>query len=100
MAIKDKLSKMKMPERSMAAQDAALDLGMEPAEEDMMDEEEAMEMGEEMGLLEEYSDDELMQEIKKRGLSMVDMDEVPEDGTDMEEEDDEINRPEMVTGEF
>lgn len=86
MARKDTLGKLKMPEKPMAESEAEMDLGMEAGEEEMPMEDEVMPEGE-MMMDEEglaiYSDEELLEELKLRGLSGEEM---PEDEM-MEDED-------------
>lgn len=87
----------------MAETEAEMDLGMEDFGADDMeagDEEGAMMMAEDAeelaSALEDFSDDEIIAEMKLRGLT-VDLSE--EDEEDMEEEDD-ISEPGMVTGDI
>ena len=67
----DRIKGLAMPKKPMGEQEADIDLEMLGAEEDMMPEEEGDELleGEEVGgPLDVLSDDELLAELKKRGL--------------------------------
>ena len=89
---KDKLGMLSMPKNKMAEEEAMMDLDMldmpeeELASEDMPEEE--MEMAnEEMGMLEDISDDDLIAEIQKRGLELPEEEMMAEDEeADLEEE--------------
>lgn len=95
MALKraDKLKSMKMPSKPMAEEDVEMDLSLEEMPED-----EEMPMGEEtpeeeMNELDIYSDEELIEEMKKRGLmegEEMPEEEMPEEEMDIEEEDMEV----------
>jgi len=98
MALKDQLSKMKMPNKSMAEQEAEMDLGLEEMDElseegEEMEDEEMTEEG-----LGGFSDDEIIEEMKLRGLELpLEDEELAME--DMEDEEDEgIDEPEMLTG--
>jgi len=102
----DKLKKLKMPGKPMGAKDAEMDLEMmlaDAAPEAMPDEEEeeedadmieSDEMGESESMLADISDDELMQEMEMRGLSMDDMKKAPEP-EELEEEEEEDDMGEL-----
>lgn len=80
---KDKLKSLKMPEKM--SEEMPEEMGMEL--DGMEDEEDAMEemkMDEEESPLAEFDDEELLAEIKKRGL----MSELEGEEEDMEEEED------------
>ena len=88
----DKLNKMKMPAKPMAEQEAGADMDMAMADMPMEDEA-AMEgepMDQEMAeagagdMLADISDDDLMAEIKKRGLQMPAGEEPEAEDEDME----------------
>ncbi len=93
---KDKLKEMKMPGKPMAEEELDLDLAMDdelsmdeemPEDMEMMEDEEGEDM--EMSPLEDISDEDLMEEMKKRGLMPdEEIEEEPEIEED-EEEDEE-----------
>jgi len=94
------MKKMKMPKTRMAEQEAEMDMGMLGEELGMMDgesmsdmEEQSAEIGSAPMDLELLADEELLAEVKKRGLSLADMpeEEAEEDmaAEDMEAEDEE-----------
>lgn len=83
---KDKLKDMKMP-KGMAEEELDLDMAMDdelsmdeemPEDMEMMEDEEGEDM--EMSPLEDISDEDLMEEMKKRGL-------MPDEEIEMEEEE-------------
>jgi len=83
----DKLKNLQMPSRSMADEEVEMDLGME----DLGEGEELLEEGEdlleegaegEVSMLEEFSDEELLEELKLRGLTEGE----EEEGEELDEE--------------
>lgn len=91
MARKDQLKKLGMPKMPMAEQEAEMDLGMEEmdemgAEKEMSEEEMVMDEMKEEGLA-SFSDAELLDELKLRGLSMNDLEE--DEDMEMEDEDED-----------
>ena len=113
MARKERLSKIKMPKMSMAEQEAEMDMelldqempeeeGLPPADENGLEPEMAMDAEE--GELELFSDEELLDELKRRGLSAEAPEEEDEDEqgqeADDEDEDTEAVPPAHITGGF
>lgn len=93
----DKLKELKMPSKSMAEEEVEMDLEMaDLADEDMVAEEDMP--ADEESPLAMYSDEEILEEMKKRGLMMAEEDEqeMPED-TEVPEEE-QVAEPVMVTG--
>ncbi len=89
----NKLKDLKMPKRPMAEEEVDMDLELEElgAGEELPEEEgleEMPDMEEVAGNLDEYSDDELLDEMKKRGL-MPD-DEMPEEEDEEGEGEEEM----------
>lgn len=96
-----KLKDLKMPGKRMAEEEAEMDLALDelegvegemiPAEEEMDMDAAAEEM--EMSALEDVSDEELMQEMQRRGLGGPMSEEMPEEDVEQdieEDEDDEV----------
>lgn len=89
---KDKLKKLKMPSADKAISDEDIMMDLEGLDEEGMDEDMMMadEGLDEEGAMEsplaDFSDDELMEEMKARGLMG---DDEPEDDMEYAEEDDE-----------
>jgi len=83
----DKLSKMSMPKKPLAEEEADMDLGLELPEDDMEmpmeDDMEGLDM-EGADILEDVDDMLLIEEMKKRGLSL---DDGEEEDLEMGEED-------------
>lgn len=82
MALKDALSKVKMPARA-AEEDEMLEMDIASEDEEMLPEDE--EMPEEGSDLSSYSDEEILAEFKARGLKLED-EEAPEVAEDEEME--------------
>lgn len=91
----DKLKDLQMPKKPMAEEEVDMDLAMEDLGElegEELPEEaelEEMEMEEGEDMFQEYSDEELLAELQKRGLIDADADmnedEMPEEEMDMTE---------------
>lgn len=93
---KKSLRDMKMPkgaeEDELMLEDEELEL-----EEDLPEMEDVLPEDEEDSELDMYSDDEIMEEMKKRGLSE---EEAEEELMDEEDEDELVDESEMVAGSF